>query len=88
MTEEIVWAKDGRYKDEKKLHDWFKHMKEVDGWIEQNPEGWAKKFFLKWNAAFLFFSDHDSFLMAKFITVKDEIIQEYETWKTKTEEEE
>ena len=88
MTEEIIWAKDGRYKDEKKLHDWFKHMKEVDGWIEQNPEGWAKKFFLKWNAAFLFFSDHDSFLMAKFITVKDEIIQEYETWKTKTEEEE
>jgi hypothetical protein len=86
MKEEITWKKE-RYKDEKKLHDWFKHMKEVDEWIEQNPEGWAKTFFLKWNTAFLFFNDHNNSLMAEFMNVRDQIVEEYETWKTKTEEE-
>ena len=86
MTKEMTW-KNGRYEDEKKLHDWFKHMKQVDEWIEKDPKGWTRKFFLKWNAAFLFFNDNDNFLMAKFLDVRDEIIEEYETWKTKTEEE-
>ena len=86
MKKEMTW-KNVRYKDEKKLHDWFKHMKEVDDWIEKSPKAWARAFFLKWNTAFLFFNDNNNSLMAEFMNVRDQIVEEYETWKTKTEEE-
>ena len=88
MKEEMVWAKDGMYKDEENLHSWFEHMKHVDDWVETNPKGWARNFFLKTNAAFLFFNDHDTVLMAKFLCVRNDIINQYEAWKKKKEEEE
>jgi len=88
MTEDMVWAKNGLYKDEENLHSWFEHMKEVDGWIERDPKGWVRNFFLKTNAAFLFFNDYNTVLMAQFLCVRDDIINQYETWKKNKEEEE